>query len=89
MGNRELATITRKAKASKPREGMPGTELAKADFTQRYQAQFHDPAFDVVRPELDRIIGIALDNYRKRNKSPMTSKAGRGFSNPDYDLSSD
>ena len=84
-----MATITRKAKAPKPRKGMPGTELAKPDFMQRYQSQFHDPAFDVVRHELDRIAEIAFDNYRKGNKSPVTSKAGRGFSNSDYELSSD
>ena len=84
-----MATITRKAAAPKPHKGMPGTELAKADFTQRYQSQFHDPAFYVVRHELDRITGIAFDNYCKGNKSPVTSKAGRGFFDPDYELSSD
>lgn len=72
-----------------PRKGMPATKLSKGDFFRRYHAQFIDPSFDALRPDLSRIADVAWDNYRQGRKSPLTRPAGQGFSNPDYDLSDD
>lgn len=87
MGIKALQKSASPTKAPKPREGMPATKLEKAAFTQRYHSQFFDPAFDEVRPELDRVAEIAWLNYVDSRKSPVTEKAGAGFANPDYDLS--
>ena len=70
-----------------PRKGMPTTKLSKAEFTQRYHAQFFDPAFDSLRSELDEICNVAWKNYHGSRKSPVTQKAGPGYANPAYDLS--
>ena len=78
---------TTTAEVPEPRKGMPPTKLSQPDFLNRYHAQFIDPAFDPVRPELDRIANIAWDNYSQSRKSPVTAKAGTGFVNPAYDLS--
>ena len=84
-----MKTPAKVADAPKPRKGMPSPELSKAEFTQRYHGQFFDPAFDSLRPELDKIAAVAWENYDQSRKSPVTQKAGAGFANPDYDLSVD
>ena len=75
------------AKVPKPRTGMPPTKLSKAEFADRYHGQFFDPAFDGLRPELNKIAAVAWDNYQQGRKSPVTRKAGAGFANAAYDLS--
>lgn len=65
---------------------MPSTKLTRAEFARRYQAQFVDPEFEPVRNEIDRITAIAWDGYSNSRKAPITRKAGRGYSDPDYDL---
>lgn len=70
-----------------PRKGMPPTKLSKAEFTQRYHAQFFDPSFNSLRSELDEICTVAWENYHDSRKSPITQKAGPGYANPAYDLS--
>ena len=74
-------------KAIKPRKGMPSPQLGEAEFKRRYNDQFFDPAFRAVQAELDKVADIAWDAYDKSRKSPVTQKAGPGFSNVKYDLS--
>lgn len=76
-----------KISAPLPRKGSPSPRLDKPEFLRRYHEQYHDPAFDAVRPELERIAEVAWQNYSASNKSPVTRKAGPEFSDPDYDLS--
>ena len=64
-----------------PRKGMPSPQLGEAEFKQRYSNQFFDPAFRAVQAELDKIVDVAWDAYDKSRKSPVTQKAGPGFSN--------
>ena len=71
------------------RKGMPSPKLRKAEFLARYLEQFRDEGFDAVRGELDGIAAIAWEAYRDERKSPQTRKAGKGFADPDYDLSID
>jgi hypothetical protein len=68
--------------ATKPRKGMPGTQLSKQDFKLRYGEQFTDPAFRAVQAEIDKIADIAWDAYDEPRKAPITEKAGTGFKNP-------
>src|SRR5262245_14550122 len=72
-----------------PRKGQGDVKLSREEFARRVRERFHDPAFDAVRPELDRIIDVAWDGYDHYRKSPRTRKAGADFENPDYDLSVD
>lgn len=71
------------------RKGMPSPKLDEAAFRKRYLERFTDPAFQVVAEDLDRIAGIAWDAYREERKAPRTRKAGAGYDDPDYDLSTD
>lgn len=74
-------------KAPLPRKGMPSPQLDEQEFRARYLEQFVDPAFGAARTEIDKIAAIAWDGYHEGRKAPVTKKAGRGFVDPDYDLS--
>ncbi|NML05136.1 flavodoxin family protein [Sphingomonas sp. G-3-2-10] len=73
----------------KARKGMPSPKLDRATFRSRYLEQFRDPAFDPMRAAIDEIAGAAWDAYDNSRKSPQTAKAGPGYADPDYDLSTD
>lgn len=75
--------------APDPRKGMPSPKLTKADFTERYLSQFRDPAFAPMQDALDKLAAIAWEAYRDGRKSPVTRKAGKGYADPNYDLSED
>jgi len=72
-----------------PRKEMPDPKLAEHEFKARFHAQFTDPAFDRLSSELDRLAEAAWDGYINGRKSPRTRKAGPGFADPDYELSTD
>ncbi|GAA0643999.1 flavodoxin family protein [Brevundimonas lenta] len=76
-------------KTPEPRKGMPSPELNREDFTARYLSRFVDPAFKPLQAELDLITAVAWDAYSEGRKSPVTRKAGRGYADPDYELSVD
>ena len=76
-------------KAPRPRKGMPDPTLGRQAFSERFNARFVDPAFDAVRDELGAIEAIAWDAYADGRKAPRTRKAGKGYADPDYDLSLD
>ena len=75
--------------APEPRRGTPRTTLDEATFRRRFLQQFADPAFDPLRPELERVTDAAWDAYSHHRKSPYTRKAGPGFADPNYDLAVD
>jgi len=75
--------------APPPRKGMPSPELDESEFRARYLQQFADPAFETLGAEIGRIAAIAWDGYVKGRKAPRTRKAGPGFADPAYDLSTD
>jgi len=64
---------------------MPDPRLGRTEFTQRFLAQFKDPAFDALAEQLAQIAAVAWEAYREGRKSPTTSKAGEGFADPGYD----
>jgi multimeric flavodoxin WrbA len=69
------------------RKGQAPEKLTREEFHRRFSAGFFDPAFEPEREALLRIEEIAWRNYGHSRQAPVTSKAGPGFSDPDYDLS--
>jgi multimeric flavodoxin WrbA len=63
--------------------------LTKAAYRERFFQRFYDPAFDDVRPELERVFEKAWEGYEKYRKAPRTRLAGEGFADPKYELSLD
>jgi multimeric flavodoxin WrbA len=51
--------------------------------------RFHDPAFRAEDAALDRLEAIAWDAYCNSRKAPVTVKAGPGYADPEYDLSTE
>ena len=76
-------------KAPEPRKGMPSPQLDEGEFRARFMSQFVDPAFGPLKQELDRVAVVAWDGYTNGRKSPVTRKAGKGYADPDYELSVD
>ena len=76
-------------KTPEPRKGMPSPELSESEFRDRYLRAFADPAFERLAVELDKIMTAAWDAYSNARKAPRTRKAGPGYSDPEYDLSTD
>jgi multimeric flavodoxin WrbA len=70
-------------KARKPRQYVP---LTREQFRARFYERFCDPAFDDVKPELEKIFERAWDGYIKYRKSPRTRAAGAGFADPSFAL---
>ena len=71
------------------RKGMPPVKLSREEFESRYRSRFVDPAFRPLQRELDAIITAAWDGYANSRKAPVTSRAGPGFADPDYEISVD
>jgi len=68
------------------RKGMPSVRLSRDEFTRRMRERFYDPAFEQLKPELDKIIATAWQNYDDYHKSPRKRRAGPEFADPNYDL---
>ena len=73
----------------KIRKGSPSVQLTREEFRERFRAQFLDPAFEKVARELDAVEAVAWDGYDNHRKSPRTRKAGEGFADPSYALSTE
>ena len=63
------------------------SHLSREQFADRLREHFYDPAFDALKPEIERLIAVAWRGYEHSRKSPRTRKAGPEFADPDYDLS--
>ena len=68
----------------KPRKLRQYMPLTRDEFRRRFFERFYDPAFDDVRPELERIFERAWDGYIQYRKSPRTQPAGAGFADPAF-----
>jgi multimeric flavodoxin WrbA len=71
------------------RKGQAPPMLEREEFTGRFRAAFFDPAFRAEDQSIDRLEEIAWQAYAEGRKAPMTEKAGPGYADPDYDLSSE
>ena len=71
------------------RTGQASPTLTRAAFAERFAASFVDPEFDAERAAIGRLGEIAWQNYHAGRKAPLTRKAGKGYADPDYDLSLD
>jgi multimeric flavodoxin WrbA len=69
-----------------PRKGQGDVKLSREEFGRRLAERFYDPAFDALRPELDRIIDVAWRSYDEYHKSPRKRAAGTGFADPTFEL---
>jgi multimeric flavodoxin WrbA len=70
----------------KVRKGTPSVQLSREEFSKRARERFYDPSFTAVAPEIEKVIDTAWKNYKEYRKSPRTRRAGRGFSDPDFEL---
>jgi len=68
------------------RKGQGKVKLSRDEFARRLGERFYDPAFDSVRSEIDRIIGVAWTAYDDYHKSPRKRKAGPEFADPEFEL---
>ena len=70
----------------KVRKGMPSVALSKTEFTRRLRERFYDPAFEALKPEIERLIEVAWNGYHIYRKSPRTRPAGPRYADPKYNL---
>lgn len=71
------------------RKGQAQPHLGREEFSVRFRAAFHDPAFRPEDAAIARMEAIAWDGYTQGRKAPFTKKAGAGYADPDYQLSTD
>ena len=71
------------------RKGQAPAPLERAEFGIRFRASFVDPAFRAEDGSIAKLEEIAWQGYIEGRKSPITQKAGPGYKDPDYDLSSE
>ncbi|MDO9359912.1 MAG: flavodoxin family protein [Polaromonas sp.] len=69
------------------RKGQAPAVLSRTTFHERFMQSFMDPAFQAEEEAISRVEQIAWEAYKEGRKAPVTRKAGRGFADPDYDLS--
>jgi multimeric flavodoxin WrbA len=72
---------------TKIRTGQAPAPLTRAQFRERFNGRFYDPAFEVERDAIARLEGIAWDALQEGRKAPITRPAGRGFADPTYEVS--
>jgi multimeric flavodoxin WrbA len=72
---------------TKIRKGQAPGPLERNEFALRFRASFVDPAFRAEDGAIGRLEAIAWDAYSEGRKAPITRKAGRGYADPDYELS--
>ncbi len=71
------------------RKGQVGEALPRPTFSERFRASFADPAFREEEPAIARLEAIAWLAYSEGRKAPSTRKAGPGYADPDYELSTE
>jgi multimeric flavodoxin WrbA len=69
------------------RKGQGDVQLDRAEFERRFREQFFDPAFRPLEEQIRQLADVAWDGYVKYRKSPVTRRAGEGFADPDYEIS--
>lgn len=71
------------------RKGQAPAKLGRAEFGIRFRATFIDPAFRAEDQSIARLEEIAWQAYAEGRKAPFTRKAGPGYTDPDYELSTE
>jgi multimeric flavodoxin WrbA len=71
------------------RLGQAPALLEREQFSARFRASFIDPAFRGEDPSIARLEEIAWQAYSDGRKAPFTRKAGPGYADPDYQLSTE
>ena len=71
------------------RKGQAPAQLLREEFAARFRAAFIDPAFAAEAESVGRLESIAWGAYSEGRKAPFTQKAGPGYADPDYDLSTE
>lgn len=71
------------------RTGQAPPPIGRDEFGARYRASFVDPAFRAEDASIARLEAIAWDAYTEGRKAPFTRKAGPGYADPEYELSTD
>ncbi|MGE5094742.1 MAG: flavodoxin family protein [Betaproteobacteria bacterium] len=71
------------------RKGQAPPPLTREEFGRRFRNNFFDPAFGKERDAIARLEAIAWEGYEKDRKAPRTAKAGPGFHDPEYELSTE
>jgi multimeric flavodoxin WrbA len=74
-------------KVPRVRKGQLDVSLSRAEFARRFHANFFDPRFARAPWAIEVLTEIAWRNYQEDRKAPRTVAAGRGFADPDYQLS--
>ena len=74
---------------SEVRKGQAPAVLSREAFHERFMQSFVDPAFRAEDEALARLESLAWDAYKEGRKAPHTRKAGEGFADPTYDLSTE
>jgi hypothetical protein len=64
------------------RTGQAPAALTRAQFHDRFQVRFLDPALEGEREAIARLEAIAWGALREGRKAPVTRPAGRGFADP-------
>lgn len=71
------------------RTGQAPAMLTREAFGQRFRMPYADPLFDGAADALARIEEIAWQAYVAGRKWPRVERAGAGFADPDFELSSE
>ncbi len=74
---------------TKIRTGQAPSPLERDKFSERFLGTYTDPAFRAEDEAISRLEEIAWQAYIEGRKAPFTQKAGPGYANPDYDLSTE
>lgn len=71
------------------RKGQATPTLLRAEFSSRFRAAFIDPAFRGEEHSIARLEAIAWIAYTEGRKAPFTQKAGPGYVDPGYEISTE
>jgi multimeric flavodoxin WrbA len=71
------------------RKGQAPAPLVRSEFSARFRASFIDAAFRAEDPSISRLEEIAWGAYMEGRKAPFTQKAGAGYADPEYELSTE
>jgi hypothetical protein len=64
------------------RTGQAPAPPTRAQFQERFQVRFHDPAFAGERDAIARLEAIAWEAHQEGRKAPVTRPAGPDFADP-------
>jgi multimeric flavodoxin WrbA len=71
------------------RKGQAPPQLDRETSGVRFRASFVDPAFRSEDQSIARLEAVAWNAYTEGRKAPFTQKAGPGYADADYDLSTE